>query len=431
MKTQFDLKDDISLHPRAEIMALQNRLLAEQIRYCRTHSPFYRKKLAAFPDRDYNFDLLQELPTTTKKDLAEHNEDFFAVPMRDIADICFTSGTTGKPCKIVYTRGDLDRLAYNDACGYAAAGMTPDDKVLLTCTIDRCFIAGLAYYQGVVKLGAAGIRNGLNALSSHAEIIEELRPETVVGVPSFLAKLGQYLSDNRIDSRCIKRLICIGEPIRTRTMEPTPLGRKLNEFWPNAVHSTYASSEIVTSFTECSAFCGGHPPADLAVVEILDEEGRRVPDGETGEVTVTPLQVAGMPLIRFRTGDISFILPEPCSCGRGTLRLGPILGRKAQMLKVRGTTLFPNAFFHVLDGIPEVAEYFMEVSGTALSDEITLYAACRDGATPEQLKLADRLYSRTRIHVPVRAISEEEARKRVFGVSRKPVRFFDLRKAQS
>ena len=211
-------------------------------------------------------------------------------------------------------------------------------------------------------------------------------------------------------------------------MKLTPLGGKLNEFWPDAVHSTYASSEIVTSFTECSARCGGHPPADLAVVEILDEDGNRVPDGEAGEVTVTPLQVSGMPLVRFRTGDISFIIPEKCSCGRGTIRLGPILGRKAQMLKVRGTTLFPNAFFHVLDEIPEVAEYYMEVSGTALSDEITIYAACRNGISPDQIRLADRLYSRTRIHVPVIAVSEEEARKRVFGVSRKPVRFFDLRK---
>lgn len=430
MKTCFELKDDRSLESADTVRAMQDLLLAEQIRYCRKNSPFYRKKLAAFPERDYDQDFLQELPATGKNDIAEHNEEFFAVPMREISDICFTSGTTGNPCKIVYTKSDLDRLAYNDACGYVAAGMTPDDKVLLTCTIDRCFIAGLAYYQGVVKLGAAGIRNGLNSVPSHAEIVRSIRPDAVVGVPSFLVKLGQYLADNGIDGSCIRHLICIGEPIRTRAMQLTPLGTKLNEFWPGAVHSTYASSEIVTSFTECSARCGGHPPADLAVVEILDEAGNRVPDGEVGEVTVTPLQVRGMPLVRFRTGDISFIIPEKCSCGRGTIRLGPILGRKAQMLKVRGTTLFPNAFFHVLDGIPEVAEYYMEVSGTALSDEITMYVACRDGQTAETARVAEKLYSRTRIHVPVVTVSEEEARRKVFGVSRKPVRFFDLRKVQ-
>ena len=164
------------------------------------------------------------------------------------------------------------------------------------------------------------------------------------------------------------------------------------------------------------------------MVEILDEEGNRVPDGEPGEVTVTPLQVTGMPLVRFRTGDVSFIIPEPCPCGRGTLRLGPILGRKAQMLKVRGTTLFPGAFFNVLDAIPGVIEYYMEVRGTALSDEITICVACREGETPESLGVAEKLYGRTRIHVPVVAVDAAAARQRVFGTSRKPVRFFDLRK---
>ena len=430
MKKRFDLCDDASGKPAAEIRKLQDALLAEQIRYCRANSPFYRRLLAAFPERDYDFDFLRELPTTSKRDLAESNDDFFAVPPTGVADICFTSGTTGRPCRIVYTASDLDRLAYNDACGYRAAGMLPGEKVLLTCTIDRCFIAGLAYYQGVIKLGAAAIRNGLNTLPSHAEVISSLRPENIVGVPSFLAKLGQHLRDNGIDSSCVKRLVCIGEPMRTRKMELTPLGMKLEEFWPGAAHSTYASSEIVTSFTECSARHGGHPPADLAVVEILDEAGDRVPDGEVGEVTVTPLQVTGMPLVRFRTGDVSFIIPEKCSCGRGTLRLGPILGRKAQMLKVRGTTLFPNAFFNVLDAIPDVTEYYMEVGGTALSDEITIFVACRDGATPETLGVAEKLYGRTRIHVPVLGVDAETARKKVFGTSRKPVRFFDMRKVE-
>ena len=428
MKKTFNLSDDQSFSSRDEVRRLQDRLLAEHLRYCRSNSPFYRKLFAAFPDRDYDFDSLQELPTTSKRDLAEHNDDFFAVPGSEISDICFTSGTTGTPCRIVYTASDLDRLAYNDACGYRAAGMLQGEKVLLTCTIDRCFIAGLAYYQGVVKFGAAAIRNGLNTLESHAEVISTLHPENIIGVPSFLAKLGQYLADNHIDGSCIRRLVCIGEPARNRKMELTPLGTKLEGFWPGALHSTYASSEIVTSFTECSARCGGHPPADLAVVEILDEEGNRVPDGEPGEVTVTPLQVTGMPLVRFRTGDVSFIIPEPCPCGRGTLRLGPILGRKAQMLKVRGTTLFPGAFFNVLDAIPGVIEYYMEVRGTALSDEITICVACREGETPESLGVAEKLYGRTRIHVPVVAVDAAAARQRVFGTSRKPVRFFDLRK---
>ena len=424
----FDLARKFDFMPRREILAAQNRMLADHIRFCRANSPYYKRTLAAFPDRDYDYDFLQELPTTAKQDFAGFNDEFFAVPAREIADISFTSGTTGKPCRIAYSKSDLERLGYNDAVGFVSAGMTPEDKVLLTCTIDRCFIAGLAYYMGTVKTGASAIRNGLNTIDSHAEIVRDLRPDIIVGVPSFLAKLCSRLVEMGVDISCIRKLIGIGEPIRTRSMALTPLGAKLEELLPGRIHSTYASSEMATSFTECSVRCGGHPPADLIVVEILDEQGRRVPDGEPGEVTVTPLQVTGTPLIRFRTGDISFIIPEPCSCGRNSIRLGPVLGRKSQMLKVHGTTLFPNAFFHVLDAIPGVAEYFMEVGGTGLSDEITVFVACRNGATPESLNVREQLYSRTRIHVPVVGITEEEARRRVFGVSRKPVRFFDLRK---
>ena len=427
MKRHFELEKDYAFASASEVRKMQDYLLNEQIHYCMENSPYYRKLLKHIPDRTWDYESLVEIPTTSKSDLALHNEEFFAVGMRDISDICFTSGTTGTPCKIVYTASDIDRLGYNDATGFRASGMKPDDKVLLTCTIDRCFIAGLAYYNGAVKLGAAAIRNGLNSVASHAAIIEMMKVDAIVGVPSFVAKLGEYLETHGIDRSSIRNIVCIGEPIRTRDMKLTPLGERLEKLWPGAVHSTYASSEIVTSFTECGARCGGHPPADLAVVEILDEKGNRVPDGETGEVVVTPLGVAGMPLLRFRTGDISFLIPEKCSCGRNTKRLGPILGRKAQMLKVHGTTLFPGAFFNILDGIPEVAEYYMEVGGSALSDEVTLFVACRSKSV-EELELVEKLYSRTRIHVPVKEIPLELAVKRVFGTSRKPVRFFDLRK---
>ena len=420
---RFDADDTLAFRPADEIRREQERLLNEHLRYCREHSPFY----AALPKGPVTLEGLAELPTTGKRDVAERNADFLAVPERELSDICFTSGTTGRPCRIAYTQGDLERLAANDAAGFLAAGMREDDVVLTTCTIDRCFVAGLAYYSGVVRRGAAAIRNGLNTLESHAEIFRNNRVTGIVGVPSFLAKLGALLQRERIDASAVRCVVCIGEPLRTRELTLTPLGERLEGYWPGAVHSTYASTEIATSFTECGARSGGHAPAELAIVEIVDDAGRPVPDGETGEVCVTPLGVTGMPLVRFRTGDVSFKIPGPCSCGRNTPRLGPILGRKAQMLKVRGTTLFPALFFNALDAVAGVEDYYMEVSGSALSDEIDLHVALREG-TLESNRVAETLYARTRIHVRIHADPPEEVRRRVFGTSRKPVRFFDLRK---
>ena len=423
---KFDVHSKLDFAPPEAIRAEQTRLLNEEVAYCRRFSPYYRKMLRGVPDRKLTLESLAELPFTSKSDLALRNDDFVAAP-EEIADISFTSGTTGKPCRICYTASDLERLGCNDARGYLAAGMRAGDRVLLTCTIDRCFIAGLAYYRGVVQMGGAAIRNGLNTLESHAEIMRYSRPDAIVGVPSFLAKLGAFLADSGYDRSSVRTLVCIGEPLRGRDLALTPLGRKLEEYFPGAAHSTYASSEIVTSFTECSARAGGHPPADLAVVEIVDDAGNVLAPGEVGEVVVTPLQVTGMPLLRFRTGDVSFLVPdENCSCGRHTRRLGPILGRKAQMLKMRGTTLFPSSFFTVLDGMPGVADYYMEVSGAALSDEVKIFAAVTDPVYTAQA-IAEQLYKRVRIHVPVELVSPAAAHAKIFGKSRKPVRFFDLR----
>ena len=423
----FDVHGRLDFAEPEVIRAEQTRLLNEHLAYCRARSPYYRRILAGRPDRPVTIESLAELPLTGKNDLAEHNDEFIALPPEEIADISFTSGTTGRPCRICYSASDLQRLGYNDAKGFIAAGIEPGDRVLLTCTIDRCFIAGLAYYSGVIQMGATAIRNGLNTLESHAEIMRLSNPGAIVGVPSFLAKLGEYLVSTGYDTSAVRTLVCIGEPLRDRNLALTPLGRKLERYFPGAARSTYASSEIVTSFTECTACAGGHPPADLAVVEIVDPDGHPLPPGKVGEVVVTPLRVTGMPLIRFRTGDVSFLIPEDqCACGRRTRRLGPILGRKAQMLKIRGTTLFPNSFFTVLDSLEDVSDYYMEVSGSALSDEVRVFAAVRTPDCTAQF-IAEQLYKRIRIHVPVEIVPLETARAKISRQSRKPVRFFDFR----
>ncbi len=422
MSTFDCLTDRLAFAEPSELARVQTELLNAHLDYCRLNSPFY----AALPTRKITLEELAALPTTTKNDLASRNDEFAAVAPGQLADICFTSGTTGRPCRIAYTAHDLERLAYNDAVGFHSAGIRPGDRVLLTCTLDRCFIAGLAYYSGCVKLGASAIRNGLNSLEAHAEVFRHLRPEAMVGVPSFLVKFGEYLRANGIDGGSIRTIVCIGEPLRTADLTLTPLGRRLEQVWPGCAYSTYASSEIATSFTECCGRAGGHAPADLAIVEILDEDGAVLPPGETGEVTVTPLGVTGMPLVRFRTGDLSYLITNKCVCGRNSVRLGPILGRKSQMLKIKGTTLFPNVFFSVLDELPEISEYFLTATGEALSDMVEVTVAGH-GPELDLEHIGELLQAKTRIRVMVRQIGADEVKSKVFGRSRKATRFFDLR----
>ncbi len=420
-------------HPDG-IRRAQTELLRKHVAHAVSNSPYYRKLFSAHgvDSAGVTLDTLHEIPMTDKIALAEHNDEFLAVPMAQIVDIVLSSGTTGSPTKMMYTGNDLQRLAYNEEISFAGCGVTSDDIVLLTCTMDRCFIAGLAYFSGVQKLGAAAIRNGLSSVESHLEIIQRLKPTVIVGVPTFLLKLGQFLKSWGIDpeSTGVKKLVCIGEPIRGRDLALLKIGENLRDVWGAHLYSTYASSETITTFCECTAQRGGHLHPDLAVVEIVNDAGEVLPFGEMGEVVVTPLAIEGMPLVRFKTGDISFLVDGPCSCGRNSLRLGPILGRKKQMIKLRGTTLYPTSIYAVLDSFPEISDYYVSTSSDYdLSDIVKIYVSLRDASCSARA-IMDRMQAQLRVQPDVEIVTEEQIRSQVYaGNARKLNRFVDKRKS--
>ena len=348
----------LAFRDAAAIRETQERLLAAHLRHC-AQSPFYRRLLPqdiAPAAGRFPLEALRDLPFTTKADIEARNDDFLAVPRIRVRDIVQSSGTTGRPTRMMYTARDLARLARNEAVCFRGCGMGPGDRVLLTCTLDRCFVAGYAYHLGAQAVGACTIRSGLNLAEGHAAVIALQSPTFVVGVPGFLRKLGRHLHDLGRPPQGIRGLICIGEPLRDAELRPTALSQDLERLWGAPAYSTYSSSEIVTSFCECTARCGGHAAPDLGIVEIVDAEWNVLPPGQTGEVVVTPLGVEGMPLLRFRTGDVGYLATAPCACGRQTPRLSPILGRRAQMLKIRGTTFYPATAFEVLNDVTEIGE---------------------------------------------------------------------------
>jgi phenylacetate-CoA ligase len=300
---------DLAFESPEVIYKTQEDLLRRHLRHICANSPYYRGKLKGIDIEHFTLDSLSELPLTDKSDFSQYNNQFQAVSNRAVADMSFSSGTTGQPTKFVYTQNDLERLAYNEAQAFRGCGFTDEDLVLLTCTMDRCFIAGLAYFSGPRALGAAVIRNGLSTITSHSDIIKRTSPTAVVGVPSFLLKLGNYITSQgfNLADYSIQRIVCIGEPLRDRDLHFLTVGRELERLWGAKVYSTYAATETITAFCECLYQQGGHYSADLGIVEIVDDAGHNVPQGEVGEVVVTPLQMEGMPMIRYKTGDISFI----------------------------------------------------------------------------------------------------------------------------
>lgn len=418
-----------------EIKCYQEACLKEELSYLQANSAFYSRMF-----REHKVDIstitciedLAQLPVTTKRDLQLYNDDFICVDRGQIIDYVTTSGTLGDPVTFALTDGDLDRLAYNEYLSFTTAGCTNGDIIQLMTTIDRRFMAGLAYFLGARELGAGVIRVGNGIPELQWDTIRRNRPSCCIVVPSFLLKLMDYAEANGIDylNSPLKKAICIGESLRNNDFTLNTLGKRISERWPTlTLHSTYASTEMQSSFTECECHNGGHHQPELIIVEFLDDNNRPVKEGEAGEVTITTLGVKGMPLLRFKTGDICYHTTEKCSCGRQTMRLSPVLGRKGQMIKYKGTTLYPSALYDVLDNIPEVVNYLVEVYTNAIGTDAILVKVGSESQSDELVKhIKDSFRSKVRVapdivFEPIESIAKKQLPK----MSRKAIKFVDFR----
>jgi len=419
---------------KEEITALQEKKLQETIAYLNEHSPFYKEffsKARFNPSGIKTMEDLSVIPVTIKEDLQQRNEDFLCVPREKIIEYSSTSGTLGNPVTIMLTQNDLERLACNEYASFVSTESSVNDVFQMMLTLDRQFMAGMAYYSGLQKLGAGIIRLGPGVPSLQWETILRLKPTAIIAVPSFIVKLISYAQEHHIDinSTTVKKAICVGENIRNTDFTLNPLGKKITDAWNIKLYSTYASTEMQTAFTECTECKGGHLQPDLLIVELLDEMGKAVAPGEPGEVTITTLGVEGMPLLRYKTGDICVYDDTPCACGRNSLRLSPVMGRKKQMLKYKGTTLYPPALFDILHEMENVIDYVAEVSSNEMgTDEVLIYIVPDNYDEETNRKIRANLQARLRVSPHVKYITEEEIKKmQMPEAGRKIIRFIDRR----
>jgi len=365
------------------------------LEYVQARSGFYQnlfKVNAIDVDKITGIAQLKHIPPTTKRDLQLYNNDFLCVPPQQILEYTTTSGTLGAPVVVALTGHDLQRLAYNELLTYEAMNVTQDDVVQLALTLDKQFMAGMAYYQGAHLLHAAVIRTGPGVPSMQWDTIFRMRTTVLVAVPSFILKLLEYAEQNGVDYRAspVRKILCIGENIRRDDLSLNVIGERIKRQWDVELFSTYASTEMQTAFTECTCGAGGHIHPDLLLAEVLDEYGNTVAAGDTGELVITTLGVEGMPLVRYRTNDLCRLMDEPCRCGRVAPRISPIVGRKGQMIKFKGTTLYPPMIFEVLNACEDILDYVVEVTANELeTDDIVLHLALR----PDDDDHTDRINS--------------------------------------
>ncbi|MCP4176673.1 MAG: phenylacetate--CoA ligase [bacterium] len=419
-----------------EIKIFQEKKLGELLTYLNNNSKYYIElfqKNNIIIDEIRTLEDLQKIPVTTKYELQTGNDDFICVPKSKIIDYITTSGTLGDPVTFALTDKDLDRLAYNECISFVCSDGSSDEIYQQTVTIDKRFMAGLAYYLGARKLGAGVIRVGGGIPELQWDTIKRINPTAFITVPSFMLKLIEYAEKNNIDyaETSINKAICIGEPIRNHDFSLNTLGTKIKEKWPKVkLYSTYASTEMGTAFSECFQSKGGHHHPELIIIEFLDEQNNQVLPNEPGELTITTLGVEGMPLLRFKTGDIMAHYTEPCECGRNTVRLGPVIGRKRQMIKYKGTTLYPPALYDILDDIDKIENYVIEVFTNSIgTDEIQIYVGINDIPLKFEKVIKDRFRAKLRVAPKIMFRSPKEVAKIQFPeMSRKEIKFIDNRK---
>jgi phenylacetate-CoA ligase len=421
----------------SEIIGIQEELLRETISQVMHTSPFYKQrfsdgKVGAAGVRTVAD--LARLPFTSKEDIQKRNQDFWAAPRERLVEIVATTGTTGEPIFVAMTNRDLQRLGENERRGFSWLGAKPGECFHIAITLDNLFVAGLAYHLGLRMIGVATIRVGAQPARRHLDLMKQLRPAGVVAVPSLLRTLAsQALKDgDDLATFAPRRAMLIGDAIRNQSLASNTLGRLLDAEWGGELFSTYGLTEAGLAFHECPVHTGLHSHPDLVIVEIVDDADRPVPDGEMGELVITTLQVEGMPLLRYRTGDITFRVPGDCQCGRGGVRIGPILGRKQHRLKIKGTTLYPKTIEDALLSVVGVENFIIEVhTGDDETDRLVVrVGALRDDPRFQKM-ISDTLYAKARVTPELHLAPPEAIESLLFeGGRRKPRVFVDHRKTQ-
>ena len=350
---------EIETMPRAELERLQLSLLKKQVRTMYDSSKFIhdRMKAAGISPADVtDFKSFQKLPFMEKTDFRDNYPDkLFVKPYEELERVHVSSGTTGHPTVVGYTKKDLNDWAESLARGMVSFGMTNKD-MMQNCHGYGLFTGGLGVHYAVEKIGATILPTSTGNTERQIMLMKDLPVTVFAGTPSYLFHIADVCDEKGIDIRRDTKLrlaLAGGEPwsesMRVKIQNRTGI----------RVHNCYGASEFYgPSFLECEKQAGLHVWADICYIEILDKNGDPCAEGERGAIVATMLQKEAFPVIRYKIGDISALDWEKCECGRTHPRLKMISGRTDDMLIVRGVNVFPSQIESVIGEIPFLNTFY-------------------------------------------------------------------------
>ncbi len=387
--------------PKEDLEALQLRRLQELVIRVYHNVPFYRNKLQAIgyePGDITSLKDIEKLPFTTKQDLRDNYPfDMFAVPMSEVVRVHASSGTTGKPTVVGYSRRDLDIWAEVTArCLYMA---NTDRKAMIQIAYGYgLFTGGLGLHYGAEKVGASVIPMSGGNTEKQLMLMEDFGTTTLACTPSYALHLIESLEKSGRDRSNFKLKYGIfgAEPWSER------MRKQIEDRWGIKAYDIYGLSEIMGPGVacDCDVRNGLHINEDHFYAETINPDtGASLPIGEKGELVFTTLTKEAFPLIRYRTRDITTLHDEPCACGRTTVRMEKITGRSDDMIIVRGVNVFPTQVESVLLEFGETAPHYqliVEREGTMdkLTIEVEMSPALFSDTVTELSHLERRIYHR-------------------------------------
>ncbi|WP_342305661.1 phenylacetate--CoA ligase [Methanolobus sp. ZRKC5] len=349
--------------PVDELDNMQEKKLKSLVNYVYQHSDFYKKKFddaGVKPEDIQSLGDLKKLPFTYKSDLRDtYPTGMFCVPNEQLVRFHVSSGTTGKPTVVGYTRNDINEWATSLARALTSIGVGRGDVVQISYGYGL-FTGGLGLHYGAEEVGCTVLPTSSGNTEKQLDLMQDLNSSVMACTPSYFLFMNEVANQSglSIENDTQLRVGIFGaepwsEEMRSRIEEATGI----------KAYDIYGTSELSGPLcTECQYQDGIHIWADQFLIEVIDPEtGEQLEEGERGELVITTLAKEALPLIRYRIGDITVINRQPCECGRTHPRIMRVLGRADDMLIVRGINVFPGQVESVLMNIPEVGEHFMIV----------------------------------------------------------------------
>lgn len=353
---------DIETMPRADIEKMQLERLQRLVKYCYDNVPFYHKRLSeagVCPEKIKTLSDIQYIPYTTKADMRDNYPyGFFAVPQSKIVRMHASSGTTGKPTVVGYTANDLDH--WSDCVARLAMAAGADENTIVQiCFGYGLFTGALGLHYGLEKIGATVVPSSSGNTEKQIMLMQDFGTNALVATPSYAQYIGELAREKGVLDKLQLKLGLFGSEGCTIEMR-SAIEKTLNLF----ATDNYGMSELNGPGVsgECRERCGMHINEDHYYAEIIDPAtGDVLPRGSEGELVVTTLTKEGMPVLRYRTKDITKINYEKCACGRTFARMDKPKGRSDDMLKIRGVNVFPSQIETVLMSFKEIAPHYQLV----------------------------------------------------------------------